>query len=128
MSNKSEATWHPNSGPVADLDATLTRIDRLKDERDKARAERDALAHVLSLVRDSVVETDDGFFGTDDETLVAALDTAPTVSLARHDAEVKAQALDEASHALWVEHGGPVRRSLRERAAAIRAEANDHSN
>lgn len=50
------------------------------------------------------------------------LDTAPAVSLALHNAEVKAQALDEFADAYCFDAGW--RQAARARAAAIREEAN----
>lgn len=100
MSNKSEATWHPNSGPADDLDATLARIDRLTAERDEARAERDALAHVIEHAK-QVGGIGGTVQGDDAEAMWQVLNAAPAVSLARHDAEVKAQAWREGSKWTW---------------------------
>lgn len=98
MSNKSEATWHPNSGPElphADLIARR-KIEKLYD------------AHNHS---------------TDD--FVNAL----MAFLPLHDAEVKAQALDEAADEWgsdpdsWGDNERDYQNELRDRAAAFREEA-----
>lgn len=96
-------------------------------ERDEARAERDALAHVIEQVRWAITMTDDGWYVTDEDKLQAILEAAPTVSLALHDAEVKAQALDEAvaeARRKWEPYSCPWVGFLDDRAAAIREEAN----
>lgn len=183
MSNKSEATWPPNSAPMTyhtDLIARLNKADRLiysgkgvgpavaitlhrdlraalacsvtresyrqlhdqheatrgsreKAERecDEARAERDL---IVREVKDTThaswciwqEETRRHIGHPCDCYLADAIKvaTAPAVSLARHDAEVKAQALDEQAEALEAEmFGKQVVARIRERAAAIRAEA-----
>jgi hypothetical protein len=202
MSNKSEAAWHPNSGPVTDhadlaqalfdlalkgggsradalvriyekgkADALADSVPREQYENVAAlnegaslaygamRAERDALAQVINQVREWGLtwrDTLDANYVTADaypELTAVLYDTMSAQLLARHDAEVKAQTLDEAAKSLadqrddtagdrnpedgmsYTAHrdgrflGKTVAiRLLRDRAAAIRAEANDHSN
>lgn len=192
MSNKREATWHPNSGPAtdnADLIARLDEADRLiysgkgvgaaaaitlhrdlraaladsvpreqydasqrhydaavqarhkaERERDEARAERDALAHVVEQAphAKSCSLVSSQWQGPATRCTCWKY-PAPSVSLARHDAEVKAQALDEAADAFgagaWSEAflAGDVQDDVsavratgtwfKARAAAIRTEA-----
>jgi hypothetical protein len=191
MSNKNEATWHPNSGPVsghtgliaearalgadsprADLlsvarqlsDALVVlgnsvphdadceavhfigsvappwtpcgcderRVATAQRERDEARAERDALAVKLSTLRHLADTSRPSDWLVPAIDIIEAIDTTPPISLARHDAEVKAQALEEAAdsapHGDECEHiGGRAwcawAEALHERAAAIRADA-----
>lgn len=178
MSNKSEATWHPNSGPVTDHtdliarlrgmarnevardpmgaltaaadalaesvphesyralhdqhEATRTHREAAERERDEARAERDALAHVIAQAPHAPDCRKVAEWTHDRCTCYKSI--APAVSLARHDAEVKSQALDEAKQIVTnvcrdvlSDYYGQVRMevnaALDSRAAAIRAEA-----
>jgi small-conductance mechanosensitive channel len=108
----------------------ITAYGHLADaerERDEARAERDALAHVREQVR-AVAGLLRPWKVTPQqlENLGRILDTAPAVFLALHDAEVKAQALDEAASKCDDDGTEEMTRLidwLQGRAAAIREEA-----
>lgn len=118
----------------ASWERTDARADRAERERDEARAERDAHAAKLTAVRkyaddrsihhrarkDSVV----GSWRIASD-LLAILDTPPVTSTPLHDAEVKAQALDEAAAAMAGVPGGRTVHVpwLVDRAAVIREEA-----
>jgi hypothetical protein len=179
LSNKSEATWHPNDAPevphadlIADLrglaelltglanratlrraaDALaalgdtvpreqydlqlgnhaddsrrhLTRARSAERERDEARAERDALAHVIEQVRIRQHHRPDDTPIDMLDDIARILDTAPAVSLARQDAVAWDQGyqsgfergvLVQAKQASGEAPGNP------HRAAAIREEA-----
>lgn len=144
MSNKSEATWHPNGGPEvphADLIARLRSVNDhmenntlgvrlhvvddaiaalgdtvpreqyddlfrtsaagiahyagIERERDEARAERDALAHVIEHAREWMRTTPATQLDNPRWLELDGILDAPALSLALHDAEVKAQALEE---------------------------------
>lgn len=125
--DKSAAAWHGVDAGLSTLDKVTASYDEALRE---ARAERDALAYALSLVRGDMHLTqmtpnpnDIGAYVLGQVAERAILDTAPAVSLALHDAEVKAQALDEAANDafLWNERDAAGR--LRARAAAIRKAA-----
>lgn len=100
------------------------------------RVQRDALAAQLAEVRSRArAESERGqsphpmdvryFDGwrRSAEVIFEGLSTAPAVSLALHDAEVKAQALEEAADAEFRRDQRDERGKLRARAAAIREEA-----
>jgi len=179
MSNKSEATWHPNTPPAAghadliaqarrraDVTTSIVEAALLRDladslvsereatnqivreetallrhkyrgamsikgrsqrERDEARAERDALARVIEQAR--IVGTQLDTVKADVLNALQPYDAAPPASLARHDAEMKARALEAAATSARAMHD-PVAADCEEwaswldaRAAAIRAEA-----
>ena len=146
MSKKSEATWHPDASmsPAISQRAEYENVLLTKSlldaqcERDEARAERDALARVIKQLTQLALIPQR--WSEDRQVEVSrVLDSAPSAALARHDAEVKAQALDEAADAFgagaWSEAflTGDVQDDVsavratgtwfRARAAAIRTEA-----
>jgi hypothetical protein len=87
-------------------------------ERDEARAERDALAHII---REALMAISTwNINGATLSDLSRILDPAPAVSPARHDAEVMCP------H--WAPGSITLRPACTSCAAAIRTEANDHSN
>jgi hypothetical protein len=167
MSNKNEATWHPNDGPVTVHDELIARLRAIVDVTDDEYEDIDRAANVIRRLSDSVPRESyralhDQHEATRthretaererDEALVVIeqashapgcrwdrIDArrgpdactcwkskAPADALARHDAEVKAQALDEAAveaRRKWEPYSCPWVGFLDDRAAAIRAEA-----
>ena len=108
-------------------------IMSLTRERDEARAERDALAVQLAEVDAAVGDPEHPRFGQPEvRARMHAIVKAATANederdriLARHDVEVKAQALDEAA-AGWTDRLARqmhARDYMNDRAAAIREEA-----
>lgn len=91
---------------------------RHREERDEARAERDALASKLTEVR---ALRDNVFPGATRRRLDVILDTAPAVYLALHDAEVFDQGANAVADHMWDGDGGGIVNPYR--AAAIREEA-----
>lgn len=93
-------------------------------------AERDALAHVIEQVRRWKMARQTGAGGSY-AALTAILAAAPAVSLALHDAEVKAQALDDFATFISGSRAdglsgwtiAQIRLEAKNRAAAIREEA-----
>jgi hypothetical protein len=106
-----------------------SRLDESIAERDEARAERDALAHVIEQVRVRRMPRPEDTPGDMLDDIAVILDAASLVSLARHDAEVKAQALGSAAvdfdHFEYDDNNLAVSTWLGNRAAAIRAEAGE---
>lgn len=152
MSNKSEATWHPtaapevphadwpdygngagsNRGPSAALGDTVpaSTLDKVTASYDEAlreaRAEHDTLARVIEQAKAQYVGPQSWPDEIAAQKMHEVLDAAPSMSLALHDAEVKAQALDDFAEILrsdeWPhEHIYPD--DLEARANDIRKEA-----
>lgn len=98
------------------------REQRQRKARDRARSEGDALAHVIKQAPHARNCTAHWDTGTSPYLCNCYRSTAPAVSLALHDAEVKAQALDEAL-GYWSADPYAFKSNIEACAAAIREEA-----
>lgn len=135
--DKSAAAWHPGNVPEVPHEPVYYSYEQR--QLAEARAERDALAardaEFVRLAGVYLRASDSERWPQMANKLRALVATTPAASLALHDAEVKAQALDEAKQIVTTvcrdvlsDYYGQVRvevnAALDRRAAAIRDGAN----